>query len=442
MMAVVLGATGLFLYLRFEHQLDDEINQGLRSRAGDVEALVMEEDAGLRQADRTRLAEQSESFAQVVDVRVRVFDATPKLRRRVLLTAPERRRAEQGPLFLDKGHVPGLDRASRILAAPIRVHDRRLIVVVGASTEDRNDALRNLRVLLMIGGPAALLLALAAGYGVASAALRPVESMRRRAAAVSASESGQRLPVPKAHDEVSRLGETLNEMLQRLELALARERAYVADASHELRTPLSMLRTELELASKAGRSREELEAAVRSAAEETDRLAQLAEDLLVLARSDQGRLPVRLEQADVERIFSGVAHRFGMRGRQQDRQIEREVVQKTRLMADPLRLEQALGNLVDNALRYGDGPIRLTAVEWDGFIELHVTDRGPGFSPEFLSNAFARFTRADGARTSGGAGLGLSIVEVIAHAHGGTARAANREGGGADVWISLPAKPA
>src|SRR5207253_127638 len=129
--------------------------------------------------------------------------------------------------------------------------------------------------------------------GVAAAALRPVEAMRRRAATISAADVGARLPLPQAEDEVRRLGDTLNAMLARLERALTRERSFVSDASHELRTPIAILKGELELVLDDAATRDELQAAVRSAAEETDRLAQLAEDLLVLAQSDQGSLPVR-----------------------------------------------------------------------------------------------------------------------------------------------------
>ena len=107
------------------------------------------------------------------------------------------------------------------------------------------------------------------------------------------------------------------------------------------------------------------------------------------------------------------------------------------LVADRLRAEQALGNLVDNALRYGHGQVQLAALRGNGRVELHVRDRGPGFPPEFMDLAFDRFTRADPSRQGRGAGLGLAIVKVIAHAHGGTARAANR-GTGADVWVELP----
>ena len=123
--------------------------------------------------------------------------------------------------------------------------------------------------------------------------------MRSRAAEISAAEPDQRLPVPPTHDEIARLGETLNEMLERLGEALEHERAFVADASHELRTPLAILRTELELALAEGRSPEELRAALASAAEETDRLTQLSEDLLTIAQTERGELPLRLDRASI-----------------------------------------------------------------------------------------------------------------------------------------------
>jgi two-component system, OmpR family, sensor kinase len=438
-MAVVLTATGLFLYLRLRADVDQTVEQGLRSRAGDIAALVQQEGSGLAAA-RSRVADQGSGFAQVLDARGRIVDATPQVRRRALLSAAELRRGQGRTLLIDRGPLPGLDRASRLLATPVSAGDRRLVVVVGASLEDRDQALASLRTLLLIGGPIALLLASLAGYGLAAAALRPVERMRARAAAISAEEPGQRLPVTPAQDEVGRLGRTLNEMLARLEAALARERTFVADAGHELRSPLAILRTELELAVGRGRSAEELEAALVSAAEETDRLAQLAEDLLVIARSDQGRLPVRLATVNAGELLTGVRERFRQRADERGRAIEVEARDGVSFQADPRRVEQALGNLVDNALRYGAGRVRLAATERDWMVTLHVTDEGSGFSRDFLDSAFERFTRADTARGRGGAGLGLAIVAAIAEAHHGTAGAENRAAGGADVWIAVPAQ--
>ncbi len=185
----------------------------------------------------------------------------------------------------------------RLLARPVNAHGAPAVLVVGESLAQRERALDALRTLLVVGGPLALLLASVVGYALAAAALRPVERMRRHAAAVTAAGTGERLPVPPANDEIGRLGTTLNEMLARLDVAFKRERAFVSDASHELRTPLAILRTELELALRGEHTREELEEALKSAAEESERLSSLAEDLLVIARSDQGQLPVRAGDA-------------------------------------------------------------------------------------------------------------------------------------------------
>jgi signal transduction histidine kinase len=273
------------------------------------------------------------------------------------------------------------------------------------------------------------------------------------------------LPVPQTGDEVERLGETLNAMLARLETALERERDFVADAGHELRTPLALLRTELELALREGRTAEELRAALASAVEESDRLEQLAEDLLVLARADEGRLPVRPERLDVAELLATTARRFDVRAAEAGRELrvvgaepaaaggELHVVDADRAVADAaaprhadglavhadrLRAEQALANLVDNALRHGDGPVELRAEPAGDGVRLHVLDRGPGFDPALNGHAFERFTRGDRARSRGGTGLGLAIVDAIARSHGGSAGAAPRDGGGADAWIELP----
>jgi two-component system, OmpR family, sensor kinase len=310
-MAIVLAATGLFLYLRLGSALDRTIDQSLRARASDVGALVRQGDS---------LGAEGQGITQVLDSGGAVLAARPGLGR-PLLTSEEISRASSRAITIERP-IPNADEAARILAAPLETQRGPRIVVVGASLEQRGDALENLFLALLIGGPLALVLASLAGYGLAAAALRPVESMRREAEAVSAAEPGRRLPLPPARDEISRLGETLNVMLGRLESALARERRFVSDASHELRTPLSALRTELELALRRERTPQELEAALRSAAEETDRLSQLAEDLLVLARADGGKLPVRLEKLSARDVLDGVRERYARRAADVERPLE------------------------------------------------------------------------------------------------------------------------
>jgi len=262
--------------------------------------------------------------------------------------------------------------------------------------------------------------------------------MRSRAAEISAAEPDRRLPVPPTDDEVARLGKTLNEMLERLGEALEHERAFVADASHELRTPLAILRTELELALAAGRSPEELRAALASAAEETDRLTQLSEDLLTIAQTERGELPLRLERLSLLDVLEGVGRRFARRAEEAARKVEVSTPNALMIEADRLRLDQAVGSMVDNALRYGAGKIELRADAGERSVEIHVLDRGEGFPEEFLGRAFERFSRGAASNRDGGSGLGLAIVETVARAHRGEAHVANREGGGADVWVALP----
>jgi two-component system, OmpR family, sensor kinase len=442
-MALVLGATGVFVYLRFANELDATIDSGLRSRASDVASLVREADSGLREGHRNRnLVGRNESFAEVLDARGGVTDSSLAVGHHVLLTPGELRRALRGPIIVNRGPIPGLQDESRLLAVPVEARGREQVVVVGTSTEARSESLTDLAQLLLIGGPVALLLASLAAYGVAAAALKPVEAMRSRAAEISAAEPDRRLPVPPTHDEVARLGTTLNEMLERLGEALEHERAFVADASHELRTPLAILRTELELALAAGRSPEELRAALASAAEETDRLNQLSEDLLTIAQTERGDLPLRLSRLSLAETFDGVGRRFSRRAEDGGRAIEVDVPALLALDADRLRLDQAIGSMVDNALRYGAGPIDLEAKAEDGSVVIHVLDRGEGFSEEFLGRAFERFSRASASSRDGGSGLGLAIVRTVARAHGGDAHAANRPGGGADVWLTLPIRRA
>ena len=420
-MALVLSGVGWFVYERVASDLNTALDQQLRERAQDLSALVRR--GGSLRTTSGSLVEHGESFAELVSADGRVLGSTEPIGRQRLLTSAELTRALREPIFVNRSSAPGLDEPARMLAVPLR-HE---VLVAGATRENRAEILRSLRAAFFIGGPLALLLASLGGYVLAGAALGPIEAMRRRAAEISSSSLDERLPVPEGADEVARLGETLNEMLSRLEAGLARERRFVADASHQLRTPLALLRTELELALRRGRSPEELRDALRSAAESSDRLERLAEDLLLLARADEGRVPLTAEEIDAADVLHHVGQRFGVA-------VDAEPFV---IRADRLRLEQALANLVDNALRHGGRHVTLTARVRNGTAELHVLDEGPGFPEEFLGRAFERFSRAND-NASDGSGLGLAIVETIARAHGGQAKAANRRTGGADVWLALP----
>ena len=400
-MAALLAILGAFLYVQLRSTLNEQLDQSLRTRASAAESLR----PGVRVGD-------DDGYVRVVAGR-----------------------SVEGEVFEERATVPGIE------DGPVRVLTRpgdHGTVVAAASLEDRDEALASLLTQLAIGGPIALLLASLAGYALAGATLRPVESMRRQASEISGTVDGRRLPEPAGDDEIARLAQTLNEMLVRLEAGLERERRFAAEASHELRTPLASLKAELELALRRPRSTDELRAAIASAAEETDRLAALAEDLLVLARSDEGQLRVDRRPVYARELLEAVAGRFA--GRAEEAGLALEVAAPAGLegSGDRALLEQAIGNLVENALHYGAGTVRLDARAENGSLAVDVTDEGEGFTPEFLPHAFERFARADGTRPRAGAGLGLAIVDAIARAHGGTASAGNAARGGAQVTLTLP----
>jgi two-component system, OmpR family, sensor kinase len=450
-MVLVLAAAGLFVYLRLKDDLDESLNAGLAARAAAV--------AGSGEADAAEPEESDEGFAQVLSRSGEVLDEVGGARGPVL-TGAERARAGAGGTVEVEREVPGIERTVRILAGPVTAEQGAAgdapggapgsapapateldVFAVGQSLDDRDETLSGVVASFAVGGPIAVMLASLIGYLLASAGLRPVEAMRRRAGEVSLAHDGERLPLPAAHDEVRRLGETLNEMLDRLRRSFDRERRFVADASHELRTPVAVIRAELDAALRAGGHDEQVREALVAALEECDHLAQLAEDLLVVARAAEGELRMRREPIEVRPLLEGVRARFGDRAREHGREVRVEGGDGVRVEADDLRLRQALGNLVDNALRHGAGDVVLRArrSEAHGGVEIEVADGGPGFDRALADRAFERFARGDAARTRGGTGLGLAIVRAIAEAHGGRAEIVSDGRPGAAVRLWLPA---
>ena len=430
-MAAVLAASGTFLYSQFRGDLDKQLETRIQGQASALEALV--------DVEHLRAIEQATELAQVYDAGGRVIASSAPARRLRLLTQAEAIGASRRPLQIDRRRLPsGAVRIEAIAARTQKGALRALAVADSLASRDRE--LARLRDLLLIAGPLALLLASFTGNEVARAALRPVERMRRQAERITERELSERLPVTDSADEIGALGRTLNAMLDRVEAAVARERRLVGDASHELRTPLTTLRAEVELALRGDRSREELYAALQSAAEEARRMSRLADDLLVLARADHGRLPLNAEPLPVREVLEAAAARARaaahVRGR---RIVVSDQVDGIAVHADPDRTAQVLDNLITNALRYGDGTIALSAHASDELVELHVTDEGQGFPDDVISRPFERFGRGSEARAGErGSGLGLALVEAVAIAHGGWAKARNRPEGGADVWIALP----
>ena len=421
--ALALGGLGVFLHVRVASTLEAQAADGVAARLDELQRLPADARAAAVE-DLT-----GEAFAQVLDRDGEVVASSPQLRDPLLtpgrLPAPGATTQVDADVFLTTED----ERAPAVMRA---VGEPDAVLVVGTSSEDVEEALEELRTQLLVGGPLALLMAALLGYVVAGTALRPMERMRARAATISAASSGDRLPVPDVRDEVHRLGTTLNDMLDRLDAGLRRERQFVAEASHELRTPLAVLRTELDLLASRARSPEEVRDALASMGEEVDRLGLLVDHLLLLATSDDARLRLDRTTFDVTALLAEVADRFGPAA------AGRDVVvtpgPRIDVTADRRRLDQVLSNLVDNALRHGVGTVTLAAAREPGAVAVTVSDDG---GTALDAELFERFHQGAGTR-AGGRGLGLALVSTIVAEHGGSVTAAAREGV-TEVRIELPA---
>jgi signal transduction histidine kinase len=431
--AVLLTAVGGFGYQRLASGSSHALDLELRQRAQDLIGPVSAPDASLTALAGTGFVERGESFAEVITPEGRLLEATPTLHDRPLLSPDEAAAASRGTVTFDRSNAPGLDEPARLLATPFTRSGHPLVLVVGDTRENGLEGLRRVRDQLLVGIPLLVLLTFLGAYAVAGAALRPVEAMRRRASELTAADPALRLPVPHGGDELTRLGETLNALLARVEATLDRERSFVAHASHELRTPLALLRTELELAVRRPRPVGELVDAIDSARDEVDRLQRLTEDLLLLAQAGEGRLPVDAEETPVAGVLEDVRDRSARTAARAGRSIAVESATAV-VRADPRQLRQALTNLVGNALEHGAGVVRLSARPDGDHVALVVSDQGAGFEDDVLPVATERFVRSRG---STGAGLGLAIVAAVAEAHHGSVGVANVPGG-AEAWISVP----
>lgn len=414
---VALTVLGIFVQVRVSNALEDRLRDTVTAETDRLEAVLgprrLEAVQALGGEVHAQLltthGDVNASSSLVADpllgpAEVRAADRTGSNWREVTVTVFDDDAASEGQLERER------ERETLVLL--LRPTDDG-ILLVGASREDVDEALAALRNQLLVAGPLALAVAGGLGYLVAGAGLRPIERMRSRAATISARSAGERLPVPAANDELRRLALTLNAMLERLDDGLQRERRFVAEASHDLRTPLALMLTEVELASAQERTPEELTRALLSIHDEVRRLIALAEELLDRASAEEGGLPIDAGPVDLVALATRVANRFHAAAG--GRAIRVTAPRAVEIQGDATRLDRALSNLIDNALRHGAGDIEIEIRASRSGAELTVTDEGPGFASDAGSGA---------ARD----GVGLAIVREIVRAHGGTVRAQHADG--------------
>jgi heavy metal sensor kinase len=442
--ALVLVAFAVAIYLYFSRGLLNTIDASLRNHAERF-AQAVGHPSAIDEPSQPGVLILAPQFVSVLNRDGKVTDQIPDSEGHevpVIKPALDRAATEWKPQF-DEVSLSETEHV-RIITWPARDEDGELFfVVVGQSLRDVQRAQKQLILLLAIANPLALLLASLGGLWLASRALSPVDRLTRAAERIGRGNLSERVEEHRSRDEIGRLGATFNQMISRLEQAFERERRFTADASHELKTPLAVLRGDIEVALRRERTPEEYQRVLQSSLEEIARLTKLTEDLLTLARSDEGESVLELEQVQLDQLASearvyiapladsaGVALSY-------DAPASPVVVE-----GDQKRLKQLLVNLLDNAIKYtpAGGSARLALAVEDANAVIEVTDTGRGIPAAALPHIFERFYRQTDPRDSRvtGFGLGLAISKWIVDAHGGSIEVNSREGRGSSFTVRLP----
>lgn len=340
--------------------------------------------------------------------------------------------------------VEGLARYPvRVMTLPVIEAGRVLrLIQVGMSLEVSYNTRRRFLLTMAAVFPIGLLLAGGGGWLLARRALRPVDRMAESARRISAEHLAARLDGTGANDELSRLAQTLNEMLERLDASFRQIRQFSADASHELQTPLTILKGEIEVALRTPRTPEEYQRLLQSGLEEIDRLTRLVEGLLLLARADAGVLRMDHQPVDLARLIEEVIGQAKVLADNRNVTLLSEAPEPLSIQGDYERLRRVLLNLVDNGIKYtpAGGRVMLSCKGEGEWVLLRVADSGIGLSPEDQGRLFERFYRSAEARSrgEGGSGLGLCIARSIVEAHGGKIQVESTPGRGSTFTVFIP----
>jgi heavy metal sensor kinase len=342
--------------------------------------------------------------------------------------------------FLRKESLPG---GSMLLAAQSYVvPGSQYIVEVGVPNARTEETVRQVLLMLAIGLPIAVAVAVTGGFILVRRALKPVDNLSQKAAAITQHNLSERLPVVRTGDELERLSLSLNLMISRLEDAINSSKQFVADASHELRTPLAVLRGELENLAQDIELKPQTRETLGSALEEVDRLAEIVEGLLALSRLDTGDTHSQWVKFDLAELVATTADQMSLLAEDKKISVLCDSTAAVIIEGDQGKLKQVVVNLLDNAIKYtpNGGRIRLKIAQEEGYAVLDISDDGIGIPAEALPHVFKRFFRVDGSRSrdQGGAGLGLSIVKSICDAHGALVEVSSTPGHGSRFRVRQP----
>jgi len=338
------------------------------------------------------------------------------------------------------------DEPVRVLSVPIKVGTARYAIQVAGSLDDAQAALNTARYLFLTMAVAILGAVVLTGSMLARGILRPVDRIVVQARVIEGSALGQRLQHPGTHDEIARLVETLNEMLGRIEQVFEAQRRFTADASHEIRSPLSRLRAELEVTLRRPRERLEYEEALRSCLAEVERLSQLAEELLTLARLEAGEAhEAPLEPVRLAPILGEAVARLEPEANRREVKVLMDLPDDLSVRVASAAATLVVANVLDNAVKFSPpgGRVRIHVSSEGRAAVVAVSDSGPGVPEEEMPRLFERFYRGSAARSSEvpGVGLGLAICRLLVDAQGGEISVANAPGGGATVRVRFPLAP-
>lgn len=428
-----------FLALALMRQsIYSSVDEKLEDRARAVQELIRraaDEDLAHELREHTELQSGSE-LLQVSDDSRHFIYRSPRMQR---LAIPASQSSSKEIATARYGN-----RVVRMLTgAAVSSDGKSFIVQVGEPMGDYFEAIGRFRTALLIAIPILLLVATAGGYWMSRRALVPVDQITRAAQSITAHDLSTRVDVPRSRDEIQRLAETMNAMLQRIESAFSRITQFTTDASHELRTPVALIRTQAELALRKSRSDAEYREALQEVLTESEHTSSLIENLMLLARADAGTETLKFERLDFSELARGVVARGRTLAEAKSLGWNSEIsTEPFWVEGDALALQRLLLILIDNAVKYTppNGQIRVAVRRDDARALIEVQDTGIGIFDSDLPHIFERFYRADKARSreSGGAGLGLSIARWIVGAHGGEINVQSTPNIGSTFYIRVP----